>query len=244
MPLRDHFRPPVSKKQPWDALHGMWPAMIVQQLFHILPKGYAAAPLVHLVSSFEIDVAAYDEDDAKSLQAGNGNGGVAVAVAAPPLPTLTLRSELPEQEEYEVRLYDDREGRRLVAVIEIVSPANKDRPMSRKAFVAKVAALLQRDVCVSVVDVVTNRRANLYAELLELIERSDPGLGTRPPAIYAVTIRGRKRIRKPPLVDIWFYHMKVGQPLPTLPVWLDVDLAVMLNLEPGYEEACRLLHID
>jgi hypothetical protein len=61
---------------------------------------------------------------------------------------------------YEVRVYDARHGRRLVAAIEIVSPSNKDRPESRRAFVAKVAARLQRDVSVSLVDVVTIRQFN------------------------------------------------------------------------------------
>ena len=37
--------------------------------------------------------------------------------------------------------------------------------------------------------------------------------------------------------------MIVGQPLPPLPIWLDVDLRVMLELEASYEETCRLLHI-
>jgi hypothetical protein len=243
MPLRDHFRPPVSKKHSWDELHGGWPMMIVQQPYPNLPRGFTAAPGVHLVTSFEIVVSAYEEGEAMLSRAGNGNGGIAVATAAPPIPTLTMQSELPDQEEYEVRVYDDRHARRLVAAIEIVSPANKDRPTSRSAFVARVAALLQRDVCVSIVDVVTNRRSNLYANLLELIERTDPSLGARPPAIYAVTIRGRKRIRKHPLLDIWFYPLKVGQRLPALPIWLDLDLAIMLDLEPSYEEACRLLHI-
>ena len=54
-------------------------------------------------------------------------GGVAVAMHAPPRPTLTLETELPDQDEYEVRIYDDRYGRRLVAAIELISPANKDR---------------------------------------------------------------------------------------------------------------------
>ena len=96
-----------------------------------------------------------------------------------------------------MRVYDDRHGRRLVAAIEIVSPANKDRPESRRAFVAKVAALLQRGVCVSFVDVVTIRRFNLYADLLELVWRTDPMLVPEPPAIYAVTVRGRKPIGRP-----------------------------------------------
>jgi len=37
MPLRDHFRPPVSKQASWEGFHGMWPASIVQQLRKPLP---------------------------------------------------------------------------------------------------------------------------------------------------------------------------------------------------------------
>jgi hypothetical protein len=52
-------------------------------------------------------------------------------------------------------VYDQRRGRHLVAAVEIVSPANKDRPENRRAFVTKGAALLQQGVCVSLVDLVT-----------------------------------------------------------------------------------------
>jgi hypothetical protein len=37
--------------------------------------------------------------------------------------------------------------------------------------------------------------------------------------------------------------MFVGQPLRPLLIWLDVDQRLMLELEAGYEETCRLLHI-
>lgn len=172
MPLRDHFHPPVEKRHSWDELHGMWPAVIVQQLYTTLPDGFVAAPNVHLGTAFEIDVSAYEQDEpaAASLP---GNGRVAIA---PPPPTLTLETELPDQDEYEVRIYDDRRGRRLVAAIELISPANKDRPESRRAFVGKVGALLQRNVCVSLVDVVTIRQFNLYADLVEFIGGVDPSL--------------------------------------------------------------------
>ena len=112
----------------------------------------------------------YQRDEpAQQERPRDGNGGVAVAAWAPPKPTLTVETELPDQDEYEVRVYDAHHGRRLVAAIEIVSPSNKDGPESRRAFVAKVAALLQRDVSVSLVDIVTIRQFNLYADLLELI---------------------------------------------------------------------------
>jgi Protein of unknown function (DUF4058) len=227
MALRDHFRPPVEDKHSWDKLHGMWPAVIVQQLFPILPEGYVAAPRVHLGSDRP-----RDED-----------GRVAVAAWAPPRPTLTLETELPEQDEYEVRVHDARHGRRLVAAIEIVSPSNKDRPESRRAFVAKVAALLQSDVSVSLADIVTIRQFNLYADLLGLIGGSDPMLGGEPPGLYAVTARGRRRAGKRSLLDTWFYPLALGQPLPTLPIWLDADQGVFLDLETSYEETCRVLRI-
>ncbi len=244
MPLRDHFRPPVEDRHSWDELHGMWPAVIVQQLFPLLPAGFVAAPGVHLGTAFEINVSTYEHDDrAPPEKTANGSGGVAVATWAPPQPTLTVETELPDQDEYEVRVYDARHGRRLVAAIEIVSPANKDRPESRRAFVAKVAALLQQDVSVSLVDLVTIRPFNLYADLLELIGSSDPALEPEPPALYAVTLRGRKQISKRPLLDVWFYPMPLGQALPALPLWLDIDLGLSLNLDTSYEESCRLLHI-
>lgn len=243
MPLRDHFRPPVEKKHSWDALHAMWPAEIVRQLFPILPAGYLAAPGVHLGTFFEIDVSVYDADRAaeRAEEAGASEGGV--AALAPPIPTLTLETDWPDQDEYEVRVYDDRHGRRLVAAIELVSPGNKDRSESRRAFVAKVAALLQEDVCVALVDLVTIRQSNLYGDVLELIGRPDLAAGVQDTFLYAATLRGRKPLRQRPLLDTWFYPMIVGQPLPSLPIWLDVDLRVMLDLEVCYEEACRLLHI-
>ena len=37
--------------------------------------------------------------------------------------------------------------------------------------------------------------------------------------------------------------MMLGQPLPTLPLWLAENLAVPLELEAGYEETCRVLRI-
>jgi hypothetical protein len=243
MPLRDHFRPPVEKRHSWDELHAMWPAEIVRQLFPILPEGYVAAPGVHLGTFFEIDVSVHDADRAEGHRekASSANGGV--ATLAPPRPTLTLETDLPDQDEYEVRVYDTRHERRLVAAIELVSPGNKDRPETRRTFVGKVAALLQHGVCVSIVDLVTVRPFNLYGDVLELSGRPDLAADVRTISLYAATLRGRKQPQGKPLLDAWFYPMALGQPLPSLPIWLDIDLRVMLDLETSYEETCRLLHI-
>jgi hypothetical protein len=245
MPLRDHFRSPLDDLTSWEGFHGQWPAMIVLALARRLPRRYVAAPRVHSGSSVEIDVATYEKDDpdASSREAGSGNGGgVATAVWAPPRPTVALANDLPELDEYEVRVYDSRRGRRLVAAVEIVSPANKDRPEHRRAFVAKCVALLQNRVSVTIVDLVSTRNFNLYRDLLELLGQADPSLGPEPPPLYAVACRETKQ-GEAWLLEAWAHALTLGQPLPTLPLWLADNLAVPLELEECYEETCRVLQI-
>jgi hypothetical protein len=217
---------------------------MVVELSKVLPEEFTAEPRVHLGTYFEIDVCAYEGDENYPVRtaAAGGSAGVATATWAPPEPTLAVDAELTEQYEYEVLVYDQSRARQLVAAVEIVSPANKDRPENRQAFVSKCAALLQKRVCVSIVDLVTTRHFNLYCELLELMRHSDPAFAPAPPATYAVTCRGRK-VREKPRFETWAYPLVVGQPLPTLPIWLTEDLAVSLELESSYEEACRVLRI-
>jgi len=244
MPLRDHFRPPLDNVRSWEELHGGWPMMLVATLFRKLPPGYVAGPRVHLGAYFEIDVASYEEDVPASFaaQATPEEGGVATAAWAPPQPTLAVVTDLPDQDEYEVRVYDTRRHRRLVAAVEIVSPANKDRPETRRVFVAKCAALLQQHVSVAIVDVVTTRKFNLYSDLLDLIGHADPSLAPEAPPLYAAACRWRRGADSWRL-ETWAHALGVGQPLPTLPLWLTDNLAVPLELEASYEETCRILRI-
>ena len=120
--------------------------VVVQQLGKVLPARYVAAPRVHLGAEVEIDVATFDREDADTRNVAPDRGGPATAVWAPAEPTLAVETELADFDEYEVRVYDVRRGRRLVAAIEIISPANKDRAEDRQQFTAKCAALLQQGV--------------------------------------------------------------------------------------------------
>jgi hypothetical protein len=217
--------------------------MIVLSLARKLPRRYVAAPGAHSGALVEIDVATFEKDDAglpsEHVDIGNG-GGVATAVWAPPRPTVSFVTDLPAQDEYEVRVYDAKRGRRLVAAIEIVSPANKDRPEHRRAFAVKCAALLEKLVSVIIIDLVTTRNFNLYRELLELIGQTDPS--PDPPPLYAAAVRSTKN-GDTWLLEAWPYTLALGQPLPTLPLWLADNFAVPLELEECYEETCRALRI-
>lgn len=244
MPLRDHFRPPLSERRSWEGFHGQWPAMIVLALNRKLPQRYVAEPQVHLGTAIEIDVATYEEEstDSPSAHESDDTGGIATATWAPPKPTLTVATDLPDVDEYEVRVYDTESGRRLVAAVEIVSPANKDRPEHRRAFVAKCAALLQNQVCVAIVDLVTTRAFNLYGDLLALLGQTDPALAKGSPPLYTAACRWTRGERAW-LLETWAHPLALGQPLPTLPLWVADNLAVPLELEASYEETCRVLRI-
>lgn len=242
MPLRDHFRPPLDDVHSWDELHGGWPMMIVQKLIEVLPEPYFAAPGVHLGTLYEVDIGTYPRPRAEANDFEVASRGVAVATYAPPQPTLTLEPQLPNQDVYEVRIYDSRRNRHLVAAIEIVSPSNKDRPENRATFVAKAATLLKNDICVSIVDVVSTYDFNLYAELMNFLRGVDPALGSEPPPMYAATLRMRYEDHRR-MMDNWYHPLAIGQPLPTLPIWLKENWAISLDLESSYEATCRTLRI-
>ncbi len=242
MPLRDHFHAPLTFDHSWSELHAGWPMVIVQQLYGILPKGYVAAPGVQISGGYELDISTYRTNGSTKPTASTHSGTSPWQL---PAPTQVLDSDISETEEFEVRIYKAGGRRHLVAAIELVSPANKDRPDSRRNFVAKCAHLLRNNVCVSIVDLVTNHHFNLHAEVLDFVSPSATDLESPPPHIYVSTIRGMKHVPgRRPTLETWFYPLIVGNPLPSLPLWLDVDLGLAFDLETSYEQTCRTLHID
>jgi hypothetical protein len=243
MPFRDHFRPPVSKKASWEGFHGMWPASIVQQLRKQLPTGYVAEPRVHLGTLMEIDVGALESTEVPRTGAAIGNGGAATAAWTATAPVVAVETDPPDEYEYEVRIFDLERDRKLVAAIELVSPANKDRQESRQAFVAKGAALLRKGIAVSIVDLVTVRRFNLYAQLMEFIGHPDRTMSNEEPPVYAASCRWVTQGTRA-LLEAWSHTLVVGQRLPTLPLWLREELVIALDLEQSYEQACSDLWIS
>jgi hypothetical protein len=245
MPLRDHFRAPLDDLRHWEGFRATWPVTIVALLRRKLPQGYFAEPRVHSGANAEIVVATFETEGEGSLAAGqgNGNGGaIATAVWAPSRPTFSAVTDLPAQDVYEVLVYDEKRHSRLVAAVEIVSPANKDRAEHRRMFVAKCAALLRERVSIVLVDVVTTRTQSLYGELLDLLGRSDPSLGTQAPPLYANACRLTKRENEW-LLETWVHPLKLGRCLPTVPLWLADDLAVPLELDESYEQSCSILNL-
>ncbi|MGL6075777.1 MAG: DUF4058 family protein [Fimbriiglobus sp.] len=238
MPLRDHFHPPLSHRTSWEGFHGQWPAMMILELNHVLPEQYVAEPRVHVGAEIEIDIGTMETDPPAVANIDTQNG-LEFSLAEP---SVAAETELLDDSEYEVRVYDVRHQRRLVAAVEIVSPSNKDRPESRRVFVAKCHELLRRGVSVSIIDLVTSKNFNLYTDLLELVGHSDLSFGPEPSPIYAATCRWIPRGRKH-VLETWSHILHVGQPLPTLPMLLTETLPIPLELETSYLQTCQALRL-
>jgi hypothetical protein len=82
----------------------------------------------------------------------------------------------------------------------------------------------------------------LYSDLLDLIGQTDPSLAPEPPPLYAAACRWTPQ-NGASLLDAWNSTLVLGQPLPTLPLWLAGNFAVPLELATTYEETCRILRI-
>lgn len=240
MPLRDHFHPPVSNRASWEEVHGMWPSMMALRLNELLPPDFRSGVNVHLGSLVEVDAGAFEHDNGGGYEGDPGGGAGGALAWEASAPAVLLDTDELTPPEYEVRVYDMREGRRLVAAVEVVSPRNKDRETARDAFVSKCHALLQAGVCVAIVDPVTERHGNLYAALAERLGAAPPAVSDEP--LYAVSCRavaGGGRYR----VQAWAHALAVGAPLPTLPLWISDGRYVPLELERTYEATCRGLRI-
>lgn len=241
MPLRDHFHPPVSKQATWEGFHSMWPGAIVHHLRTHLPSGYVAEPRVHLGAFAEIDVKAYERDSPPAHDSdADQTGGVATAALPATFPVVTVETAPLDEYEYAVHIYDAEQERTLVAAIEIVSPGNKDRPRKRNAFVGKCAALLRAGVSVSVIDLVTVRRFNLFAELMAFVGHEELIGGVGASLAYVASCRwGERGEEEKTLLDVFSQPLVIGQRLPVIPVWLSEKLLLPLDLEPSYEQACH-----
>jgi len=233
MPLLDHFRPPLSQRRHWDSFHGAWAEAIAINLNQsLLPERLVAEARVQLGGQVQVDVGTCAGNGAASRAQSGG-----VAVWAPPKPLATARVDFQDPDVFEVQVRSEEDGPRLVAAIELVSPANKDRPANRRMFAVKCASYLHGGVSVIIVDVVTERSGNLYAELLELLQvrLATPGQGVHD--LYATahrTVRASQGVH----LENWAYPVTLGGSLPTLPLWLQPDLCLPLDLEATYHAAC------
>lgn len=237
MPLLDHFHPPLSPQRHWESFHVNWAGAIADALNdRLLPDGYFAEEHARLGARVEIDVATFSDDG----QPEGGNGAtstLSTRVWSPPTPAFSVPVEFPDS--FEVLVTRSEGGTTLVAAIELVSPANKDRALHRSAFAAKCASYLSDGISLVVIDIVTSRQSNLHNELMRLLSPDRPGLELPAAAtLYAVAYRPVVR-EGTEQVDVWPEELRIGGSLPLLPLALDGETCLPLDLDVTYTVACE-----
>jgi hypothetical protein len=126
-------------------------------------------------------------------------------------------------------------GHRLIALIEIVSPANKDRARHVITFADKAASALELGVHLLLVDLFPpgdHDPSGIHGAILhELNSNEGPyEVPADEPATLASYVAG-------PEVDVYLEHVAVGASLPEMPLFLRPDRYVNVPLEPTYQSA-------
>lgn len=219
MPLLDHFQTPGFPSHFGTSLLTAWATEIVGWLNKRLARRYVATLYAHFAPRIEAEVAGFERDSSPDY--------------APPTTALSMPAVFPD--DLEVGVQDTERDFKIVAVVELVSPGNKDRPETRRAFAAKCAAYLQHGIGVVTVDIVTSRRFNPHNELIQLLHLAAPFLMPEDATLYAVAYRPARRgdVNQ---IDLWPVPLAVGGPLPLLPLALRGTRAVLLDLDGTYTE--------
>jgi hypothetical protein len=128
-------------------------------------------------------------------------------------------------------------GHRLIALIEIVSPANKDRPGHVEDLADNAVAALERGVHLLLVDLFPpgpHDPSGIHGAILQGLEPSD-----RPYAVPADRPLTLASYVAGPEVDIYREPLAVGAPLPEMLLFLRPDRYVNVPLEPTYQATAR-----
>jgi len=235
MPLHDHFSLPLSASRPWEGFYSAWTTVIAQELNRILPAEYVAIPQSSRGSMVEIDAIALE------LSPASGTSGSALTWS-PSQPEWSGTVDWSARDLFEIRIFQNNDNPRVVGAIELISPANKDRPSSRQAFAGKCAGYLRLGIGLIIVDVVTSRLQDLHHQLLELLELDPPPEPILESTLYAVAYRTESREKA--RLELWRKSLAIASPLPTLPLWLATGLAIPVDLEVSYQASCRMLRIS
>ena len=239
MPLFDHHRPPLARDIPWSGFHSKWANALSDDLnVRLLPPGFRAIPLVKLRGgAVEIDVATVREGEASA------DWTPAVGDWTPAAASGTAVVDFVGIDTFEVRiLHGSNDVYNLVATIELVSPSNKEGPADRRALAAKCASYLQHRAAVLTIDAVTVYRANMHADILDVLAVNGTTPWRSTTNLAAVSYRPFRE-NSHTRIEWWTEALELGQPLPTLPLWVGTDIRLPLDLEATYMRAFELLRM-
>jgi hypothetical protein len=168
---------------------------------------------------------------------GPRNGTVGVAVAtAPPRTRLVRRTEADIYAKKADRITVRHQHGDVVAIIEIVSPGNKGSRAEFRAFVEKLAGLVQHGIHLLVIDLFPPGKRDpqgIHKALWDEFTEEDFELPPGKPLTLAAYDAGPPRVAYVELVG-------VGDSLPDMPLFLKPGIYVPASLEATYQTTWNL----
>lgn len=164
--------------------------------------------------------------------AGSAPGGVAVAVQ-PPKARFVTRSEAAGYARKANRITVRHPDGEVVAIIEIVSPGNKDSQHAVRAFARKAVGLLQAGVNLLIVDLFPPSRRDpqgIHKIIWDRIHDEPFALPPDKPLTLAAYAAGTE-------IAAYVESVAVGDALPDMPIFLTTDHYVSCPLEATYQTA-------
>jgi hypothetical protein len=133
----------------------------------------------------------------------------------------------------------------LIAALELVSPRHKDRAGAKETYTARYLGYLRLGVHLLLVDVLPRPRGFSFSDAVT------SGLGLELPSLPP-PFGAAYRVGEPipvgdapgNLLGLWRRQLRLGEPLPTLPLPLSVHRAVPIDLEETYRRAARRAYLD
>ena len=234
MPMHDWTR---VKAGTYHNFHVLWLSSITNRLnAGLLPPGYFAMA-EQIIGRPETDVVAL-ETSSRTKQPPSGNSGTAVATAKPkaaivmPIP--------PDKERYARRANQvviHHELGEVVAVIEIVSPGNKDRRRTLRSFVEKAIDLMDQGINLLIIDPFPPGRHDPQGIHKAILEEFNDQPFELPPGKPLTFVAYQVE----PLLTAYVEPISVGDRLPDMALFLDGEEHVYVPLEETYQTTWNVL---
>jgi hypothetical protein len=234
MPLHDW-----TDERGWDSVHPFWLAYLVEWIQPRLPVGYKA--FLGGVPSLTVD-------------SSNGKPDVSVrhweprpTAAALAIDTTTQEPDLEANVSFRLdpqrAVHIDFHGQ-LISALEIVSPRNKDRVSAKETYTNRYLSYLRLGVHLLLVDVLPRPKGFSFSDAIT----ADLSLELPPlPPPFAAAYRVGEVVPvgddMGSLVGLWRRPLRVGQPLPVLPLPLSVHRAIPIDLEETYARAAKRAYL-
>ena len=197
----------------------------------ILPSGYYALPEQH-GGRLIADVPTLQVPQPGGQPPAEPPGGVALA-DAPPRVRRKLSPSPSARGTRRTLVIRHVSGHRIIALIEIVSPANKDRASHVAEFADQAETALLSGIHVLLADIFSPGTYNpqgMHPVFWERFDDEPYALPANEPLTLASYVAG-------PCPEAYLEHLAVGSPLPEMPLFLNADWYVNVPLEATYLEA-------